>query len=423
MTQKTGAFVRQNLRWNFAVNVLDNMFFALAISIVSQETIMPLLVSRLTDSKIAIGLIPAIFSLSFYLPQLFFASHAERLKQKLPFVLLISGFVQRLPYLLIGLVMLLFAESSPQLALILFFVGIGAAALGGGVVTPAWFTMIGKVVPVRRRGIFFGLADGGGLFMGVVGAVLVGIILDRLAWPLNFALLFLIAAALMVISWIWLALTREPPSPVVKKQIPLHHYFRRLPAILREYHNYRRYLIAYSVNRLSMMSVGFFIVFGNESFNLSGRDVGTLTAIFIGTQAVMHLFFGWVGDRLGHKFNLTFSAFAIALAAFFALSAAHLWGMIPAFVCLAIAIGSDGVSRLNIVLEFAAPEDQPTFIGLTNTILAPVTFLGPIFGGWLVTRFDFPPMFAMSLICGLVGGILLWFWVQEPRKAQPDSIA
>ena len=38
------------------------------------------------------------------------------------------------------------------------------------------------------------------------------------------------------------------------------------------------------------------------------------------------------------------------------------------------------MSRLNIILEFAVPEDQPTFIGLTNTLLAPVVFLAPIFG-------------------------------------------
>ncbi len=423
LTQKADSFVQQNLRWNFSVNVLDNMFFALAISLISQETIMPLLVSQLTDSKIAIGLIPAIFSVSFYLPQLFVASHAERLKRKLPFVLIGSGLVQRLPYLLIGLSILLFAEDSPALALILFFAFIGAAAFGGGVVTPAWFTMVGKVVPVHRRGIFFGLADGGGMLMGVMGAFLVGIILDQLAYPTNFALLFLIAAVLMAISWVWLALTREPESRAVKQPIPLRHYFSQLPAIFRHRHNYRRFVIAYSVNRLSMMAVGFFIIFGSENFNPSGRDIGTLTAIFIGTQAVMHLIFGWVGDQLGHKFNLTLSAFAIALAALFALSATHLWSLIPAFACLAIAIASDGVSKFNIVLEFAAPQDQPTFIGLTNTILAPVTFLAPILGGWMVTSFGFQMLFGASLVCGLIGGLLLWGWVREPRKTQAQTTA
>ena len=178
VTDSAESQVERNLNWNFSVNVLDNMFYALAISLVSQETIMPLLVSELTDSTIAVGLIPAIFSLSFLLPQLFVANHAERLPRKLPFVLLGSGLLQRLPYPLIGLALLLFAVEAPAFALLLFFIGIATAAFGGGIVTPAWFTMIGKVIPTRRRGIFFGLADGGGLLMGVVGAYFVGRVLE-----------------------------------------------------------------------------------------------------------------------------------------------------------------------------------------------------------------------------------------------------
>ena len=80
-------------------------------------------------------------------------------------------------------------------------------------------------------------------------------------YPLNFATLFLVAAVLMGISWVGLALNREPESPIVKEHIPFSHYFRRLPAILRDNHNFRRFLLSYSISRLSTMGVGFFIVY------------------------------------------------------------------------------------------------------------------------------------------------------------------
>ena len=410
--------VEKNLNWNFSVNVLDNMFFALALSLVSKETIMPLLVSRLTDSPLAVGLIPGIFSLSFLLPQLFVANHAEGLKRKLPFVVLLSGTLQRLPFPLIGLALLFFAVDAPGLALALFFIGIATAAFGGGVVTPAWFTMIGKVVPIRRRGIFFGLADGGGMFMGIIGAYFVGLILDQVAFPGNFSLLFMIAGVVMAISWFWLALTREPESDDVKPAIPLRNYFKKLPAVLRRHDNYRRFLIAYALVHLSMMAVSFYIVFADTAFNLGGADVGLLNAVFIGSQAVMRLAFGWLGDRWGHKRNLALSAASMVLAAFFALAAENVIGLLPAFVCLACAIAADGVSHFNIVLEFASPADQPTFIGLTNTLIAPVTFVGPVLGGWIAATFDIEALFAISLICGIAGAALLRWWVHEPRTAQ-----
>ena len=415
------SFVEKNFRWNFSVNLLDISFITLAFSLISRETITPLLVSQLTDSKIAVGLVPAIFSISFYLPQLFAANHAEGLVRKLPFVMFVGGILERVPYVFAGIAILLFAESAPTVALLCIYLVIGLGAFGAGVATPAWFTMIGKVLPVNRRGIFFGVSEGLGTLMGIIGAYFVGIILDQMGYPQNFASLFMIAAAFMAISWIGLALNREPESPIVKKQISQGRYFRQLPKILRENHNYRRFLLSYSINRLSLMGTSFFIVFGNDNFSLSGADVGLLTAILIGSQAVMQLALGWLGDRRGHKQNLMISAFAVAAAALLAISATDLLGLVPSFVLLGIGLAADHISRLNIVLEFAVPEDQPTFIGLTNTFLAPVVFLAPIFGGWVATNFDFQSLFGLTFVSGLVGGALLAFWVQEPRhiKAKP----
>lgn len=422
LTQKVDSAVERNLPWNFSVNLIDITFITLAFSIISRETITPLLISNLTDSKIAIGLVPAIYSIAYYLPQLFAANHAERLKRKLPFVMVVGGLLERVPYLFAGLAILLFAESAPIIALLCLYLVIGLGAFGNGVATPAWFSMIGKVLPVNRRGIFFGVSEGLGTLMGIAGAFFVGRVLDEMGYPLNFATLFLVAAVFMGISWIGLALNREPESPIVKEHIPFSHYFRRLPAILRDNHNFRRFLLSYSISRLGTMGVGFFIVFGNENFALTGADIGLLTAILIGSQAAMQLLLGWLADKRGHKANLTVSGFALALAAIVALGATDLRGLIPAFMLLGVGLASDHVSRLNIILEFAAPEDQPTFIGLTNTLLAPVVFLAPILGGWLAD-FGFEALFMLMAGCGLAGGMLLFTWVKEPRYQPPQPIS
>ncbi len=421
LAQQVDPAVQKNLPWNFSVNLIDITFITLAFSIISRETITPLLISNLTDSRIAIGLAPAIFSIAYYLPQLFAANHAERLKRKLPFVMVVGGLLERVPYLFAGLAILLFAESAPIAALLCLYLVIGLGAFGNGVATPAWFSMIGKVLPVNRRGIFFGFSEGLGTLMGIIGAFFVGIVLDEVGYPLNFAALFLVAAVFMGVSWIGLALNREPESPIVKQHIPFSHYFRSLPSLLKSNHNFRRFLLSYSISRLSTMGVGFFIVFGDENIGLSGADIGLLTAILIGSQAAMQLLLGWLADRRGHKANLTISGFALALAALLAMGASDLTGLAPAFVLLGVGLASDHVSRLNIILEFAVPEDQPTFIGLTNTLLAPVVFLAPILGGWLAD-FGFETLFAIMLICGLAGGALLFAWVKEPRHLPPAPI-
>ena len=149
--------VEAHFSWNFAVNVHDIVFIMFGMSLISRATVMPLLVSRLTPSKMAIGLIPAIYSLGYYLPQLLTANFAEGLRRKKPFVMLVGGLGERLPYLFIGLAVWWLAEPAPAAALAALFLLLATSALSNGVATPAWFDMVAKVIPVRRRGLYSGL--------------------------------------------------------------------------------------------------------------------------------------------------------------------------------------------------------------------------------------------------------------------------
>ncbi len=80
------------------------------------------------------------------------------------------------------------------------------------------------------------------------------------------------------------------------------------------------------------------------------------------------------------------------------------------------ALAGDAVSGLNIILEFCQPEDRPTYIGLTNTLLAPVKTLAPLAGGWLATWLGYAPMFSVALAGAVLGTVMLAVWVKEPRK-------
>ena len=444
---------RDATAWNFSVNLWDIAFITLGISFISRETVIPVLVSQLTDSKLAIGLVPALWGVGFYLPQLLTANWAESMPYKKPFVMIVGFACERLPYLLIGLLVLAFALSSPAVALIAVLIGVGVASSGAGVATPAWLDMIAKVIPVRRRGIWFGMGHGLGQLMGVVGAYFVGRILVNHAFPNNYALLFFLGFGFTIISWAGLALTREPASEAIKKVAPLVLYLGRLSTVLKRDRNYRRYLISKSLVNLGGMSSGFFAVFGTELFSLDGRGVGLLTAVLVGTQAVLNPLWGLLADRVGHKAVLVAGAFFVVLAPFSALLVAggasldplsatglnslevrsgtsdslSVWGTVPyglllTFVCLGAYLAADHTSSLSIILEFCAPEDRPTYIGLTNTFLAPMLIGAPIFGGWLAGAIGFPALFSIALAFGSLALVMMVFWVREPRGTTPRSV-
>ena len=57
------------------------------LSFASQATILPAFAAYLGAPNVAIGAIPAVMTLGWFLPSLFAAGHTEALRRKLPFVL------------------------------------------------------------------------------------------------------------------------------------------------------------------------------------------------------------------------------------------------------------------------------------------------------------------------------------------------
>ena len=111
------------------------------------------------------------------------------------------------------------------------------------------------------------------------------------------------------------------------------------------------------------------MAYGLSRFQIDGVTVGRLTAAQVFTVAVMNLVWGLIGDRFGHKRVLGAAAFAMALAALMAWASSSLIWMAVTFALVGVYVAADGVSALNIILEFCAEEDRPTYIGLTNSCL------------------------------------------------------
>jgi MFS family permease len=424
MTAETPAidsFVQRHYVRNFSANVFDYGLFMAALNIVPLATIMPLLVARMTDSKLVIGLLPALVNVSFLLPQLLTANYTEGQRRKLP-IAAFCGLFERIPYPLIGIVILTLAVPAPALALPLILLLRSVAAFSGGLATPAWYDLIAKVIPLRRRGLYSSAGNGLGATLGVGGAALSAWILSRWAYPVDFAMCFFVASVFLFLSLAAFLFNKEPDSPTVKQRSPLRVYVRQLPAVLARDHNYLHYLVSRSVVLLGGMAAGFYMVYGVERFGLADSSAGVLTALLTGSQAIAGLFWGQVGDRVGHKTVLCGEALFTGLAAAVAwLAPSPAWlGLV--FVMLGIAGSASTVSAMNIILEFCRAEDRPTYIGMTNTLLAPFVALGPIIGGLLATWFGYRPMFLVAILAAAVGGSLMLLWVREPRAEAAPAL-
>jgi MFS family permease len=406
----------RNYRWNFGVNMMDVVAFWFGLSFISAATIVPLFISKLTDSPIPIGIAALIAQGAWFLPQIFTANTVERLPRMKAVVVNLGLFLERLPMWLLVLSAII-AVRSPSLALIVFLIGYAWRGFGGGIVATSWQDLLARCFPVERRGRFMGISFFVGALTGALAAGFSAQFLSSFPYPANFAYVFTVAAIAISVSWIFLLLVREPVEPVRAPRRSNREYWGELPGILRRDDNYRHFLAGRLLLALSGMGLGFVTVAAIRRWDVADSTVGAYTAAILAGQMLANLSLGFLADKRGHIVSLELGALASLLAFSLAWLAPEAEWFFLVFVLLGFTEGALLVSGIPVSMEFSAAEKRPTYMGLTNSSVGVVSMIGPLLGAWLALR-GYNWLFAASAFTSLLALIAFHWWVQEPRGAR-----
>lgn len=402
-------------RHNFIVNLLDGGFFGMALGFASFITVIPLFVNTMTDSAILIGLIPAIHSVGWQLPQLFTANRVSRLQRYKPMVLLVT-INERLPFFGLGLVAWFLPSLGPKLGLWLTFALLIWQGMGGGFTATAWQSMIAKIIPETRHGTFFGAQSAVANLFASVAGVVAGLLLEKLDLPLNYALCFFIASLSMGISFFFISLTREEPLAPEKIDSPTSSFYRNLVAILKRDRRFRWFLVVRSLSQLSVVAFSFYTVYAVRGLGMTEAIAGLMMGVYTVGQIVANPIMGWIGDNWNHPSVMVIGAMAATVSALVAWAAPHLSWFYLAFILAGIANVAIWTIGLAMTLKFGSLSERPVYIGLANTLVAPFTILAPLLGGWLADFAGFEYTFLLSAIFGVITAIVLVLTLREPRR-------
>jgi MFS family permease len=412
--------VREHLKHNLIVNLFDGGLFGVALGFASFGTILPLFVATMTNSTTLIGLVPAIHSAGWLLPQLFTASHVSRLR-KYKRTVIMTTIHERVPFLGFGIIALLMPVIGKQAGLVLTFLLLVWQGLGGGFTANSWVSMISKIIPPETRGTFFGLQAGlANLFISgsAIGA---GYLLDYLESPWNFAACFFIACIFFALSWGALALTREPED--TEKVIPEEktNFWDDSKKVLKKDFNFNWFLLARFLSQFATMGFSFYIIYALRRFNMDAVTAGFLTATLTISQTVANIGMGWIGDRIGHRAMLILGAFAALASSILAWLAPSIIWFYPIFILTGLANVSIWTIGMTMTVDFGGESERPIYIGLSQTLTAPATIIAPILGGFIVDSSGFNPIFVISIVLSVVMISILIFLVKDPRKQLRSS--
>jgi MFS family permease len=259
----------------------------------------------------------------------------------------------------------------------------------------------------------------------------------------------------MVVSFVLLALGREPPRTLVGEDAPSNtldlpaadvalsdiERLREEPdesrpsvapipaetssrparmgalwTLLREDGNLRRLLITNALGGFATMAAALFAVSALNLGGLSNAEAGAEATVLALASTGGYFLWGPLGDALGHKLVLACAAACAGLAALMAVWA-H--GVVPyavVFLLMGLNLSATFIAGLTFIAEFGPEVKRPTYSALSSVAFAPFAVGTPLLAGWLADQWGYQLVFVISALAGALTTLCFIFWVPDPRK-------
>lgn len=407
--------VSASLRRNYLALLAHGMLGQTGFRLLQAPTFLPTYIFLLSGSQVIVGLALAAQHIGAAFASIPGGNLVSHRKRVLP-VFFGVGTVMRLQVLGIALAGFFLEGTGILVAtcLFLFFLG-----LSSGMQTVAFQFTMSKLIPVSVRGKLTGFRS---LMAGILSsavAVLGGsYFIENNTWGNGYATTFLVAFALTAIGLLTILGVREPEPPSVAERSSLKGQFSRIPDMMRAHPGLLRFILARGLAGFSVAAVPFYILFAGETTDLSGADLGILTAAFLLMQTLFNFAWGALADRTGNRIVYIASVAIWAASVVLLLLAPHqmIW-LILTFCGLGIGIGGFGIGAMNMILEFGTRQERPMLIGIANAANSFTFAAGPILGGLFAAAVSYAALFWIAVALKVLSIMLTLLAVEDPRQS------
>ncbi|MGE5693587.1 MAG: MFS transporter [Candidatus Zixiibacteriota bacterium] len=401
--------VQTEFRWrNFWLGVINGIIFNASSAFLNANTILPLFVARLSDSRFLVGTASALHEVGWFVPQLFVAAATAHRERQKPFYIRAAFF--RLAVFIALLASFFFSSyQRPEQVLFFFFLFYGLYSLGGGFAGVAFMEIVSKTVPPERRGSFWGLRMSvGGLLAAAFGS-LVAQILDNNPFPRNYEILFLFAFFFIFAGLFSFAWVKEPILPNLLPKVPYRQRLQEAFSLLKtDPHFFQLYCTRLLVGTYTV-AAPFYVLFGRFELGFPVGFAGLFVSAEVLGLAVSNLWWSAFSNRGRDGLVLVGSATLAVFAPVWALLCGWLGFGPYLFALIFFALGATNsglaVGYLNHLLKISPESSRTLYIGLLHTLLFPILFF-PGLGGLILQNLSYLALFSFALVVALAGAFL-----------------
>jgi MFS family permease len=406
--------IEKNLRFNYILGLFNGAMIGFAEAVASPSLTLALFITQLGGSSFLVGLLSAIYKGGWFIPQFLVAHRLQRLPLMRP-VYATAAFIRIICWLLIALATYTIASTNPSLLLAIFFVLMTIYSFVAGLAGNAYMTMIAKIIPMNRRGSFFGWGEFCGTAAALLAGYLVAVVLSPerdLVFPENFGLLFVLTFGAVGSGLLLFAQVREPREVITGEEITFSQQVRAARGLVTRNPIYSRYLLTRFILSAGDLATPFYAIFAIKQLGAPVEIVGLYIGVTTLTALLSTPILSWLSDHHRLTWVLLLAAGTTPLIPLIAFGfgafahgpdAAFAFSLI--FALYGIARTAANISFPTYLLNIAPPAERTLYIGFTNTTLGIATFI-PIIGGTLLDLFGFAPLFIITFLMASIG---FWF--------------
>lgn len=282
---------------------------------------------------------------------------------------------------------------------------------------PAWDSLISDLVPLRRRGKFFGRRKlmGGAILLAT--SFIAGFILSSFESNIFMGFFVIFSSALLArcVSWLFVSRVYEPPMEI-SHQAP----FKFSDFLKEMWHTKAGKIILLSafMNLAIYLAYPFYSIYMLEDMKL---NMMTFTIINLSATAANLITLGFWGKRIDNTGPIRIIAFTSLCIAFVPL----LWAMghtIPFLMMVQFFSGSMmagfNLSIPTYIYIHSSPERRAHYLSFLYALNMGMAGIGTLAGGFLVTRVLEPQLLSskfldLFLISGVLSGLVAFSFVSS----------
>ena len=402
---------------NMLAGIVHGTFFEMACAFAEPFALIPIFLFGFTSSKLIIGLIVGLMQAAEVLPQLLMSRLLRRRPHTAKPLMLVGIWTRCSVWGILGVLALISSRQSQSLWLLWASIMlVSLYSFAGGIAVLPFNRIISETIPLEKRSSFFGWRLFFGGFMAMMAGFLVKLVLgsNKMLWPNNFGVLFLLAFVTLIVAYTAMSMFRFPSNPPGNSTDTMPSLWHECLNVFKTYPVMKRLIIIELLTSKLALFMPFLTLYATQNRHIPLKWVGIFIVCMKLGSMLSNLLWMPIGNKIGTRILIHAGIITAITALVLSIFAHNVFFFSLAFFVTGLASSALMLGYNGYILEIGPAETRGLLVAIKGTMLLPLYFM-PLLGGLIADTLGYFWLLVLGLVLFSLA-LLLALTLCEPRN-------